>query len=132
MARLRDVYKSKIISGLTEKFGYKNVMAVPKVEKVVISMGIGKALQDKKFLDIAKADLITLSGQMPVICKSKKSGRRKRKDNHERSRPGRRQLGQRRKLSMTSLSIIVNQGARRMTRHSLINSTGTERCTRNG
>jgi len=73
MTRLRDSYKSKIVSELTKEFGYKNPMAVPKMEKVVISMGIGRATQDKKYLELAKQDLMLISGQMPVICKAKKS-----------------------------------------------------------
>ena len=73
MARLKDLYKSKIIAGLISEFGYKNPMAVPKMEKVVVSMGIGKTTQDKKFLDLAKSDLTMITGQMPIVCKAKKS-----------------------------------------------------------
>ena len=73
MARLKDLYKSKVIQGLTKEFGYKNSMAVPRMEKVVISMGIGKATQDKKFLESANKDLMMIVGQMPVACKAKKS-----------------------------------------------------------
>lgn len=73
MARLRDIYKSKVISGLTEKFTYKSPMAVPKMEKIVISMGVGKAVQDKKFLDSAIQDLTQIAGQKPLICLAKKS-----------------------------------------------------------
>jgi large subunit ribosomal protein L5 len=73
MSRLKDLYKSNIVSGMVSEFGYKSVMAVPKVEKIVISMGVGKALQDKKFFDNAIKDLTALSGQKPVICKAKKS-----------------------------------------------------------
>jgi len=73
MARLKDLYKSKIIPELTREFGYKNPMAVPHMEKVVISMGVGKATQDKKFLESAKKDLMMITGQMPVTCKAKKS-----------------------------------------------------------
>jgi large subunit ribosomal protein L5 len=73
MARLKDLYKTKIIQELTKEFGYKNSMAVPRMEKVVISMGIGRATQDKKFLELAKKDLMMISGQMPVVCKAKKS-----------------------------------------------------------
>ena len=73
MARLKDLYKSKVIQELTKEFGYKNSMAVPRMEKVVISMGIGKATQDKKFLESAKKDLMMIVGQMPVACKAKKS-----------------------------------------------------------
>lgn len=73
MARLRDIYKSTVVDGLKKKYGYKNVMAVPKMDKVVISMGVGRALQDKKFLELAKEDLSIISGQKPVVCKAKTS-----------------------------------------------------------
>jgi len=73
MARLRDLYKSKIIDELKQEFGYTNPMAVPKVSKIVVSMGVGKALQDKKFMEAAKKDLTMIAGQMPVVCKAKKS-----------------------------------------------------------
>jgi len=73
MARLKDLYKSKVVPELTKEFGYKNPMAVPQVKKVVISMGVGKAVQDKKFLELAKKDLMMIAGQMPVVCKAKKS-----------------------------------------------------------
>ena len=54
MARLKDLYKSKIVPGLTKEFGYKNPMAVPRMEKVIVSMGVGRATMDKKFLESAK------------------------------------------------------------------------------
>jgi large subunit ribosomal protein L5 len=73
MARLKDLYKSKIVPELTKEFGYKSPMAVPQVKKVVVSMGVGKATQDKKFLEMAKKDLMMITGQMPVVCKAKKS-----------------------------------------------------------
>ena len=73
MARLKDLYKSKVVPGLTEEFGYKNPMAVPRMEKVVVSMGVGRATQDKKFLESAKKDLTLIMGQIPVVCKAKKS-----------------------------------------------------------
>ena len=73
MARLRDLYKSKIVSGMSEEFGYKNPMAVPRIEKIIISMGVGRAVQDKKFLELAKKDLMMITGQVPVACKAKKS-----------------------------------------------------------
>lgn len=73
MARLKDLYKSKVVPELTKEFGYKNVMAVPKMEKIVISMGIGKATQDKKFLELAKKDLAMITGQAPSVCKARKS-----------------------------------------------------------
>lgn len=70
---MKDVYKSKIVPELTKEFEYKNPMAVPRMEKVVISMGVGKAAQDKKFLELAKKDLMMITGQAPVVCKAKKS-----------------------------------------------------------
>lgn len=73
MARLRDLYKSKIIDGLTKEFDYKNPMSVPRMEKVVVSMGVGRAVQDKKFMEMAKADLTLITGQKPLVCKAKKS-----------------------------------------------------------
>lgn len=73
MARLKDLYKSKIVLELTREFGYKNPLAVPRVEKIIVSMGVGKATQDKKFLELAKQDLARITGQMPVVCKAKKS-----------------------------------------------------------
>ena len=73
MARLKDLYKSKVIQELTKEFDYKNSMAVPRMEKIVISMGVGRATQDKKFLESAKKDLMMITGQMPLVCKAKKS-----------------------------------------------------------
>ncbi len=73
MARLKELYKSKIVPDLTKEFGYKNPMAVPRITKVVVSMGIGKAVQDKKFLEMAKKDLMMITGQVPLICRAKKS-----------------------------------------------------------
>ena len=73
MARLKDLYKSQIVPELTKEFNYKNPMAVPRMEKVIVSMGVGRATQDKKFLELAKKDLMMITGQMPVACKAKKS-----------------------------------------------------------
>ena len=73
MARLRDQYHSKIVPELVKEFNYKNPMAVPRMTKVVISMGIGRATQDKKFLESARKDLTMIAGQMPMVCKAKKS-----------------------------------------------------------
>ena len=72
MARMREIYRSKVSSALVERFNYKCSMAVPKMEKIVISMGIGKAVQDKKFLDSALQDLTMIAGQKPLICAAKK------------------------------------------------------------
>jgi len=73
MARLKDLYKSKVAQELTKEFGYENSMAVPQMKKIVVSMGVGRAAQDKKFLELAKKDLTMITGQMPVVCKAKKS-----------------------------------------------------------
>ena len=73
MVRLRELYKSKIVPELTKEFSYKNPMAVPQMRKIVISMGVGRATQDKKFLELAKKDLMMITGQMPLVCKAKKS-----------------------------------------------------------
>jgi large subunit ribosomal protein L5 len=73
MTRLRDSYKSRIVSELMKEFGYKNAMAVPRMEKVIVSMGVGRATQDKKFLESAKDDIMMITGQMPMVCKAKKS-----------------------------------------------------------
>jgi len=73
MARLKDLYKSQIVPQLAKDFNYKNLMAVPTVQKVIVSMGVGKAAQDKKFLELAKKDLTMITGQVPAVCKAKKS-----------------------------------------------------------
>src|SRR4030042_2867920 len=73
MARLKDLYKSRIVPERRKEFGYGTVMAVPRVEKVVVSMGVGKATQDKKYLELAKKDLAQICGQQPLVCKAKKS-----------------------------------------------------------
>lgn len=73
MARLKDVYKSKVAPALLAKFQYSSSMAVPKLEKIVVSMGVGKAVQDKKYLDNAFKDLTAIVGQKPMICTAKRS-----------------------------------------------------------
>jgi large subunit ribosomal protein L5 len=73
MARLKDLYKSKIVGELKQEFGYKNPMAVPKMKKVVVSMGVGKAIAEKKYMESAKKDLTMITGQMPKVCKARKS-----------------------------------------------------------
>jgi len=72
-ARLRERYNSEIRAKLQEKFKYPNVMQIPKLEKVVINMGLGEAIQNPKALDAAVADLTAISGQKPIITKAKKS-----------------------------------------------------------
>lgn len=73
MSRLREKYKNEVISGLKNRFGYKNVMQTPRLEKVIINMGVGEATQDAKLIDAAVKDLTAISGQKPVITKAKKS-----------------------------------------------------------
>jgi len=73
MARLRDAYLNEIRPQLQEKFAYDNVMQTPKLEKVVINMGLGEAIQNPKALDAAVADLTAITGQKPIITKAKKS-----------------------------------------------------------
>ena len=72
-SRLLNQYKKEIIPRLMEKFGYKNEMEVPKVEKVTLNMGVGDALQDGKFLEGALSDLTIISGQKAVVTKAKKA-----------------------------------------------------------
>jgi large subunit ribosomal protein L5 len=73
MSRLRDLYKSKVVPELQARFGYKNVMAVPRMEKIVVSMGVGKAVTDKKFLAGAMEDITVITAQKPLVCRAKKS-----------------------------------------------------------
>ena len=73
MSRFRDLYKSKVMPELKKNLNIANPMSIPKMEKIVISMGLGKALADKKFLENAIKDLTLISGQKPVVCKAKKS-----------------------------------------------------------
>jgi len=72
-ARLQERYKNEITASLMKKFNYSSVMQVPKVEKIVINMGLGEAVQNPKILDSAVADLALISGQKPVITRAKKS-----------------------------------------------------------
>ena len=73
MSRLREQYQTEIVDAMTKKFGYKNVMQVPKLEKIVINMGVGEARDNAKVLESAVKDLTEISGQKPVITKAKKS-----------------------------------------------------------
>lgn len=72
-ARLKEAYNTEIVPALKESFGYKNPMQVPKIEKVVINVGLGEALQNPKALDAAVGDVAAITGQKPVITKAKKS-----------------------------------------------------------
>ena len=71
--RLQEKYLSEVVKGLQDKFQYKNVMEIPKVEKVIINMGVGEAVGNSKALESAVADMTQIAGQKPVITKAKKS-----------------------------------------------------------
>ena len=73
MARLQEFYREKVVPGLTEKFGYKSVMEVPRITKITLNMGVSEAVADKKVMDHAVGDLTKIAGQKPVVTKSKKA-----------------------------------------------------------
>lgn len=73
MARLKETYMNETVSTLMDKFKYKSIMQVPKLEKIVINMGIGDAKENPKFLENAVSELATITGQKPVVTKAKKS-----------------------------------------------------------
>ena len=73
MVRLKEKYTSEVAKAMMEKFGYKNVMEIPKIEKVVLNMGIGEAVANPKVIDSALADMTLISGQKPVVTRAKKS-----------------------------------------------------------
>jgi large subunit ribosomal protein L5 len=73
MARLKEYYRKTVVPALIKEFGYKNPMAVPKLEKITINMGVGEATQNPKLLDAAVRELAQITGQRPVITKAKKS-----------------------------------------------------------
>ena len=73
MSRLQDLYNKQIRSELQEKFAYNNVMEIPKLEKIVINIGVGEATENAKTVDAAASDLEAIAGQKPIICKAKKS-----------------------------------------------------------
>jgi large subunit ribosomal protein L5 len=73
MARLREIYRKEVVPALTKQFGYKSAMEVPRIEKIVLNMGVGEAIGDKKLLDNAAGDMQKVSGQKPVITKAKKA-----------------------------------------------------------
>ena len=73
MARLKEFYKEKVVPQLTEQFGYKSVMEVPKIEKITLNMGVGEAVADKKVMDFAVGDLQKIAGQKPIVTKARKS-----------------------------------------------------------
>ena len=73
MDRLQEKYQNEVVPALNEKFGYKNVMQLPKIEKVIINMGVGEAVGNPKALDAAVSDLTIISGQKPLLTRAKKS-----------------------------------------------------------
>ena len=73
MNRLEKEYKEKIVPSLSEKYSYKSLMAVPKLDKIVVNMGVGDATSNSKLIDAAVADLKAITGQQPVITKAKKA-----------------------------------------------------------
>ena len=73
MPRLKDRYRREVVPALMEEFGYRNVMEVPRLQKIVVNVGLGEALQDVKALDAAARDIATITGQKPIITRAKKS-----------------------------------------------------------
>ena len=73
MARLKEIYNKEVVPALVKQFGYKSAMQVPRIKKIVLNMGVGEAIADKKILENAVADMQKISGQKPVITKAKKS-----------------------------------------------------------
>ncbi|HEY2969677.1 MAG TPA: 50S ribosomal protein L5 [Casimicrobiaceae bacterium] len=73
MARLKEIYKKEVVPALIQQFGYKSTMQVPRLTKIVLNMGVGEAVADKKILENAVGDMTKLSGQKPVVTKAKKS-----------------------------------------------------------
>ncbi len=73
MARLKEFYRDKVVPQLKEELGLKNPMEVPKILKVTVNMGVGEAVADRKVVDAAVGDLTKITGQKPVLCKSKKA-----------------------------------------------------------
>jgi large subunit ribosomal protein L5 len=73
MTRLQEIYKEKVVAELTEKFGYKSVMEVPRLVKITLNMGLGEAVADKKVIEHAVGDLTKIAGQKPVVTKARKA-----------------------------------------------------------
>lgn len=73
MDRLKEKYLNEVVPALTEKFGYKNVMEIPKIDKVIINMGVGEAVGNPKVLDAAVNDMTLIAGQKPILTRAKKS-----------------------------------------------------------
>ena len=73
MTRLQEKYRNEVVQGLQQKFQYKNVMEIPRLEKIVINMGLGDCKDNAKALEVAVSELATIAGQKPLVTKSKKS-----------------------------------------------------------
>lgn len=73
MARLKDYYNSEVAPALMKKFSYSSVMQIPKLEKIVINVGVGEAKENSKVIDAVTTDIAAITGQKPAVCKSKKS-----------------------------------------------------------
>ena len=73
MSRLQNIYKEKVIAELTEKFGYKSVMEVPRITKITLNMGVCEAVADKKVIEHAVSDMTKIAGQKPVVTKARKA-----------------------------------------------------------
>jgi len=73
MTRLQDHYKETVVPALVEKFGYKSVMEVPRIEKITLNMGVGEAVGDKKNMEFAVNDMTAIAGQHPIVTKARKS-----------------------------------------------------------
>jgi len=73
LSRMKEKYSDEVAKGLMEKFGYKNIMEIPKIEKVVLNMGVGEAVSNPKVLDVAINDMTIIAGQKPVVTRAKKS-----------------------------------------------------------
>src|SRR5690242_18776546 len=73
MARLQNYYRDTVVKQLTEQFGYKSVMEVPRIRKITLNMGVGEAVADKKIMDNAVGDMQKIAGQKPVVTKARKS-----------------------------------------------------------
>ncbi len=71
--RMKAIYEDRIVKAMTEKFGYKNALEIPRIEKIVLNMGVGEATQDKKRVEQAATEMELIAGQKPVITKAKKS-----------------------------------------------------------
>lgn len=71
--RMKSIYNDRIVKAMTEKFGYKNALEVPRIEKIVLNMGVGEATQDKKKVEQASSEMELIAGQKPVVTKAKKS-----------------------------------------------------------